>query len=186
MERSNQSQILAFGSSMPSFSLPATTGIFVDKTFFADSVASLVVFSCNHCPYVKGSEPELIALVRELAPAGLRCVAISSNDATTYPDDSFELMKVKAKEMDLPYPYLYDESQSVAKAFDAACTPECYLFDSGKRLAFHGPINDSPRDPKLAQRHYLADAVRRVISGQLIEVPFVHPIGCSIKWRPGS
>jgi AhpC/TSA family len=125
----------------------------------------------------------LIALVRKYETQGLRTVVISSNDAAQYPEDSFEAMTEKALRMELPYPYLYDENQQVARKFDAECTPELYLFDGAGRLAYHGAMSDSPRDATKVTKDYLSSALAAVLSGAAPEVGFVHPIGCSIKWK---
>jgi hypothetical protein len=125
----------------------------------------------------------LISIVRQFQASGLKAVVINSNDATRYPEDSFEKMKEKSLEMDLPYPYLYDESQVVARSFDAACTPEFYLFDADHRLVYHGTINDNPREKTKVTRDYLSDAIRAVIAGETPNPQFVHPLGCSIKWK---
>jgi peroxiredoxin len=183
MERSTGSQKFPLGSVIPSFTLPNVDGSSVGDRYLRDGTMALVVFTCNHCPYVKGSEAFLIELVEQYQSKGLRAVAISSNDAVQYPDDGLDAMKVKAREMKLPYPYLYDESQQVAKAFDAACTPECYLFDSAHTLAFHGAINDSPKNPSAVSNGFLARALQQLSQGLRPEPQFAHPIGCSIKWR---
>jgi hypothetical protein len=125
----------------------------------------------------------LIEIVRRYQQDGLRTVVINSNDASKYPEDNFEKMVEKSSLMDLPYPYLYDESQQVARLFDAACTPEFYLFDGTGSLVYHGTINDSPRDRAKVTRDFLSSAIAAVLEGTAPEVPFVHPIGCSIKWK---
>jgi peroxiredoxin len=183
MERSSVSERFAIGSELPHFSLPSVDGSVVTDQFFSGAAASLVVFTCNHCPYVKGSEAMLNTIVKRFIPEGLKVVAISSNDSVQYPDDGFAQMKEKAVREQLPYPYLYDESQAVAKAFDAACTPEIYLFDRSHKLVFHGTVNDSPRDPSKVSKEYLSDAISAVIAGEVPPQQFVHAIGCSIKWK---
>jgi peroxiredoxin len=183
MERATGSIKFPLGSALPTFALPSVDGATVGDTYLRDGSMALVVFTCNHCPYVKGSEAQLVELVKQYQAKGLRAVAVSSNDAAQYPDDAFEPMKIKAKEMKLPYPYLYDESQAVAKAFDAACTPECYLFDSKHELVFHGAINDSPKNPAAVSKGFLAQALDQLSKGMKPEPQFSHPIGCSIKWR---
>lgn len=190
MERSESSRTFGLGSLLPQFTLPSAnqtadmtdTNISVPD-FFSGAPAGLIVFTCNHCPYVKGSEAALITVVSEFLPSGLKTLAISSNDAKQYPEDSFERMQQHAAALKLPYPYLYDETQAVAKLFDAACTPECYLFDRDRRLVFHGTINNSPRDPSKATEPYLMKAITQVLEGKKPEPAFVHPIGCSIKWK---
>lgn len=183
MERTSGSATFPVGSLMPDIKLPNAAGGSVDATFFQGARAYLVAFRCNHCPYVKGSEDALTSIVRRFEKDGLKTVAISSNDAVQYPEDSFEKMKEKAQNDSLPYPYLYDESQDVARAFDAACTPEFYLFDANRRLVYHGAINDSPRDPSKVSKDYLSVAIASVLEGASPDPSFVHPIGCSIKWK---
>jgi thiol-disulfide isomerase/thioredoxin len=183
MERTSGSQIFPLGSKLPTFQLMNVDGSTIGSDYFQGGKAYLVAFLCNHCPYVKGSEEMLIAIVNKFAADGLKTVTINSNDALKYPDDSFDKMQEKSREMSLPYPYLYDESQAVARKFDAACTPEFFLFDSGHTLVYHGTINDSPRDPTKVTKDYLSQAIMAVIEGQLPNPQFVHPLGCSIKWR---
>lgn len=183
MERESISSKLPIGSSMPAFSLKNVNGEEIDQSFFQGAAASLVVFSCNHCPYVKGSDEAMLAVFKKYAPQGLRAVAISSNDPVQYPEDDFANMQKKSLEMQLPFPYLFDETQEVARSFDAACTPECYLFDGAGKLVFHGTVNDSPRYPEKVTKHYLDDVLADVIAGKQPKYNFVHPIGCSIKWR---
>ena len=179
MERTSVSDTLTIGSSIPQFLLPATDGQSYGSNYLADAKAALVIFTCNHCPYVKGSEQQLNQTIQGFMERGLKVLAINSNDALQYPDDSFEKMKEKA----WPYPYLYDADQSIAKAFDAACTPECYLFDANSKLAFHGTINDNPRNPDLAKNNFLQTAIEQVLTGADVHPNFAHPIGCSIKWK---
>lgn len=183
MQREMSSERFALGSALPTFTLPNAAGGSLGSDYLRGAKAALVAFLCNHCPYVKGSEDMLIEIVRGLEKDGLKTVAISSNDAIQYAEDSFDKMREKAAAMALPYPYLYDESQSVAKAFDAACTPEFYVFDSQGKLAYHGTINDSPRDPSKVTRDYLSQAIGSVLEGRTPSPAFVHPLGCSIKWK---
>lgn len=183
MERTAKSTIFDLGSAIPSFNLPNVDGTHLGSDYLRDAKAYLVGFLCNHCPYVKGSEQMLIEIVRRFKGSGLKTITISSNDAAKYPEDSFDKMQEKAHVLNLPYPYLYDEAQSVAKIFDAACTPEFYLFDSSRVLVYHGTINDSPRDASKVSKDYLSDAITSVLEGRTPEPQFVHPLGCSIKWK---
>jgi peroxiredoxin len=170
------------GSALPTFKLESTDGSLFDSSELKGSPCSLIIFTCNHCPYVKGSEQLLNEVIKTYQSKGLKVVAISSNDAVAYPEDNFEKMQEKARTLKLTYPYLYDKTQEVARAFDAACTPECYLFNSEQKLTFHGTINDSPRDPSKATHQYLETALSQIFSGTQPEPAFVNPIGCSIKW----
>lgn len=182
-QRESANSTLPLGAALPDFSLPATDGRTISSHDLVGARALIVAFTCNHCPYVKGSEEALIRLVQRFTPEGLRCVAISSNDAQQYPEDSFDKMKEKSATMRLPYPYLYDEGQQVARLFDAVCTPEFFLFDSQGRLVYHGAINDSPRDPTKVTCDFLGTAVAQVMAGRAAEPSYVAPLGCSIKWR---
>jgi peroxiredoxin len=183
MQRDYSSSKFPLGSLLPDFELPNVAGNTIGKDFFHAAQAILVVFTCNHCPYVKGSEEMLIDVARKFEPEGLQVVTINSNDPKTYPEDSFDKMRHKSELMELPYPYLFDSSQEVAKAFDAQCTPECYLFDLSKRLVFHGPVNDNPKEPAAARENYLEAALVQLLNGKEPEPGFIRPVGCSIKWK---
>ena len=183
MERDTISNAFPLGSHVPSFELVNVEGSRLGSQYLAGAKAGLVAFLCNHCPYVKGSEEMLMTIVKRFQPEGLKTLVINSNDAVKYPEDSFEKMQEKAIAHALPYPYLYDESQGVARSFDAACTPEFYLFDRDGKLAYHGTINDSPRDSSRVTKDYLSQAIEAVLEGRTPEPQFVHPLGCSIKWK---
>ncbi|RMG43973.1 MAG: thioredoxin family protein [Candidatus Dadabacteria bacterium] len=183
MERTETSTRFPLGSKLPDFKLKNVDGREMGSEYLREGKAALVVFTCNHCPYVKGSEQMLCRIARRFEGQGLRTVTINSNDATRYPEDSFDKMKEKAAQMGLPYPYLYDSSQEVARMFDAACTPECFLFNSKGELVYQGAINDNPKDPGQVNQDYLSVAVTQVLAGVKPDPAFVHPLGCSIKWR---
>ena len=183
MERETTSRTFSLGSTLPEFELPNVDGRKLGSSYLKGSKAALVVFSCNHCPYVKGSEEMLIEIVRRFESQSLKTVAVNSNDSIKYPEDGFEKMREKSDLMKLPYPYLYDENQDVARAFDAQCTPEFYLFNASGELVYHGTINDSPRDRSKVTKDYLSDAIAAVLAGKTPDPNFVHPLGCSIKWR---
>ena len=183
MEREASSTTFTLGSVLPTFTLVNVDGSIVGAEYFQGAKAYLVGFLCNHCPYVKGSEEMLVKIAKRFQPDGLKVVTINSNDASKYPEDSFDKMREKSRLMSLPYPYLYDESQDVARMFDAACTPEFYLFDQNRVLVYHGTINDNPKDATRVTKDYLSDAVAAVLEGTKPVPPFVHPIGCSIKWK---
>src|SRR5436853_65494 len=135
---------LALGTEAPAFSLPDTVS---GETLSLDRVrspkATVIMFLCNHCPFVKHVNPEIVRLANEYIPKGISFVGISSNDMEQYPEDGPEEMKKKAKELGYIFPYLYDETQEIARAYDAACTPDFYVFDGGLRLVYHGQLDDS-------------------------------------------
>jgi peroxiredoxin len=172
------------GTPMPSFNLPDTVS---GKSVASDSLLgkpSVVIFICNHCPYVKHIRDGLAAFGRFCQEQGVAMVAISSNDAVAYPDDSPEAMSIEAKQAGYVFPYLFDESQAVARAFDAACTPDLYIYDAPGLLAYRGqfdesrPKNDVPVSGKDARAAVLALLEGRAPS------PEQHPsIGCNIKWK---
>lgn len=183
MKRLDPSLQFALGSSLPIFTLKNVDGTLLSSIKIPDSIGILVVFTCNHCPYVKGSEHRLIELASEYRDRGLTLITINSNDPTSYPEDSFEKMQSKASALKLPYPYLLDDTQEVARSFDAACTPECYLFNKERKLVYHGAINDNPSNFALSRSDYIGRAVAQLIGGEPIDPNDVNPIGCSIKWR---
>ena len=181
------SQVLALGTPMPAFSLPDTV---TDRTVSSAELAgkpSVVIFICNHCPYVKRIGAGLAAFGRDMAKLGVPMVAVSSNDPATYPDDAPDKMTAEAKAMGYPFPYLFDASQEVAKAFRAACTPDLYIFDGAGKLAYHGqfdearPKNDAPVTGADARR-----AVEALLAGKSPSPEQTPSIGCNIKWKPGN
>jgi peroxiredoxin len=181
------SEMLALGTPMPAFSLPDTVSSRIVSSAELAGKPSVVIFICNHCPYVKRIRDGLAAFGRSLAELGVPMVAISSNDPTNYPDDAPDKMKAEATAAGYPFPYLFDESQAVAKAFRAACTPELYIFDRDGKLAYHGqfddarPKNDVPVTGADARR-----AVEALLQGASPNSEQKPSIGCSIKWKPGN
>ncbi|HEY3592330.1 MAG TPA: thioredoxin family protein [Polyangiaceae bacterium] len=173
----------SLGSQCPDFRLPAALGGTVSRDDFANVPVLGVFFYCNHCPYAQAIETRLIELERDYRDRGFRFVAISPNDAKTHPDDSFPNMKRRATERGYAFPYLYDEDQTVARAFDAVCTPDLYIFDRDRKLAYHGRLDDSPRDPSKVRRHELREAVDALLAGRKPSDEQNPAIGCSIKWK---
>jgi peroxiredoxin len=172
---------LALGSPAPSFSLPATDG----RTYSLDDFrepALLLVITCNHCPVAVAYEDRLIALANEYRGRAA-IVAINPNDATSHPADSLDAMKVRARDKAFPFPYLRDESQAVARALGAQCTPDPFLFDASRKLVYAGRIDDSHRDPSKVTRRDLARAIDAVIAGRPIDFAPTPAIGCSVKWK---
>jgi peroxiredoxin len=178
---------LSLDQPAPDFDLPGVDGKRYSLASFADDRLLVVVFSCNHCPYVTGSEDRMIAFARYYAPRGVAFVAINSNETDNHPTDSFEHMVRRAKEKQFPFPYLRDESQSVARAYGALRTPHYYLFDkspSGQwRLRYTGRMDDNPRNPGRETTHELADAVDALLAGREPPVRATNPIGCNVKWK---
>jgi hypothetical protein len=145
--------------------------------------ANLVVFFCNHCPYAKAVEDRLIALHRAFSAEGLRTVFICANDAAAYPDDAPAALRARAEDKAYPFPSLIDERQDIAKAFDAACTPDPYLYDANLKLVYRGRIDDNWKRPDAVTKHELRNAIEAVLSGAPVET-LQHPsLGCSIKWK---
>lgn len=179
--------MLPLGTSAPDFELPEpATGKNVRlQDVAAGHRATVVMFLCNHCPYVLHVNPEIVRVVTYYQPQGVAFVGISSNDATTYPDDAPHLMAAHARAVGYDFPYLYDESQVVARAYDAACTPDFYIFDENLRLAYRGQLDPSrpKRNPVASTGEDLRAALDAVLSGQMPS-PVQRPSGgCNIKWK---
>jgi peroxiredoxin len=172
------------GTAAPDFqNLPGVDGkTYSLKDFSADAVL-VVIFSCNHCPYVQAYEDRLMALQREFAGKGVRFVAINSNDATSHPDDSFDNMVRRAKERQFNFLYLRDESQIVARAFGATHTPHLFVFDRERRLRYTGRVDDNWQDPSKVTKLPLHDALSALTSGQTPPEAETFAIGCTIKWK---
>lgn len=179
--------MLPLGTEAPPFSLPDTDGGTVALEDYRDAPALLVVFLCNHCPFVKHIRHGLAAFGREYIPRGLAMVAISSNDAQRYPADSPEMMAREKTEAGYPFPYLYDETQEVAKAYRAACTPDFFLFDGGRRLVYRGQFDGSrPGNDVPVSGEDLRRAVEALLAGETVPEEQVPAVGCNIKWKPGN
>lgn len=174
---------IEIGSPAPDFILPATDGRLRALADIAGTKATLIVFACNHCPYVVAYEERLFALVREFGPQGLGAAFINANNAATHPADSFDAMVERVREKGHPCPYLHDEPQSTAKAYQAARTPEVFLFDADRKLAYHGGIDDNVEDPAAAKHHALRDAIEAVLGGRAPAVASTPAKGCTIKWK---
>jgi peroxiredoxin len=173
---------LALATDAPTFDLPGVDGTNHSLDDYADAPVLAVVWSCNHCPYVLAWEGRMSAIQRDYAERGFRLVAINSNDADRYPADSFEAMKRHASEQDLPFDYLYDGDQSVARAYGPERTPEVFLFDAERRLVYHGAIDDS-RDERAVSEHYLREAIDSALGGRAPATSETPPVGCTVKWR---
>ena len=181
-----QSRMLALGTAAPDFSLPDPAGKLHGLDEFAGARALVVAFICNHCPYVKHMIDGLVQFARDYSAQGLAVVAISSNDASRYPDDSPENMAQLAAQKGFGFPYLYDASQAVAKAYEAVCTPDLYLFDQSRRLAYRGQFDGSrPGSKQPVTGADLRAAVDAVLAGREIKQQ-IPSVGCSIKWKAGQ
>jgi peroxiredoxin len=171
------------GEAALAFELPGVDG----KTYSladisAGKEATVVVFTCNHCPYVLAWMDRLVATARDYAGQGVAFVGINANDPLKYPVDNFEGMQKLARKYDIPYPYLHDRTQEVAAAYGAERTPEIFLFDAGLRLRYHGAPDDNYDEPQ-TKVHYLRDALDAVLAGQELPVAETPPVGCTIKWK---
>lgn len=181
------SQMLALGTEAPPFRLPDTNGNPVSLDDYPKARAYLVVFMCNHCPFVQHMRGELAALGDEYRPRGVAMFGINSNDVENYPDDSPAKMKEEREKYGYSFPYLFDESQEVAKAYAAACTPDFYLFDANRRLAYRGQLDDSrPNNCLPVTGADLRAALETVLDGGRVPEQQQPSIGCNIKWKAGN
>jgi peroxiredoxin len=144
---------------------------------------TVVIFSCNHCPYVRAWEARMVQIQTDYGMKGVQLVAVNSNDASKYPDDSFEKMKERASEKHFNFPYLRDESQELASAYGAERTPEVFLFDKAGTLRYHGVIDDNYDDPAAVKMKFLRDALDAVLAGRTPTTTETKPVGCTIKWK---
>lgn len=183
------SEVLSIGSPMPMFpALPGVDGKTCSSDDLANAKALVIVFSCNHCPYVQAYEERMIAFQSAFTPKGVRLVAINSNETANYPEDNFEEMARRAKKRGFNFTYLRDEDQRVAEAFGATHTPEFFVFaprrgESAFRLVYHGRMDDNHQNAGAVRERYLQDAVEAALAGVPAVVPETHSIGCTIKWR---
>lgn len=182
------STMLPLGTEAPSFNLfEPLTGKFINFDDYNQSKAYLVLFICNHCPYVKHLHPKLAQLSKEYQDKGVAVFAISSNDTNRYPEDNTIMMIEELKQKDFTFPYLFDEDQSVAKAYHAACTPDFYLFNAQKKLVYRGQFDDSrPGNGLPLTGESLKKALDNVLSNQQPDSNQKPSIGCNIKWKPGN
>lgn len=174
---------LPIGAAAPDFDLPATDG---SRLRLADLDADVLVYvqGCNHCPYVVAYVGRLKALAEAFAPRGVAFVMVNSNDSDEYASDDFPSMQAFAQEHALPFPYLWDEDQSVAKAYRTFRTPEVLVFDAERRLRYHGRIDDSPKDPSAVTQEDLREAIEALLAGDEVREAETWAVGCTVKWRP--
>ena len=181
------STMLPLGTEAPEFSLVNIDGRTVSLSDFDGSPALLVMFICNHCPFVKHLADALAQFTADYMAKGVAVVGINSNDVANYPADSPEQMVAEAEQRGYQFPYLYDETQEVAKAYRAACTPDFYLFDGEQRLVYRGQFDDSrPDSGKPITGADLRSAIDAVLAGKKPSVEQRPSIGCNIKWKPGN
>jgi peroxiredoxin len=181
------STMLPLGTRAPDFALPATTGRTVSLRDFQKAPALLVVFMCNHCPFVKHVRRELAALAREYQDKGVGVVGINSNDTEKYPDDSPSMMAREVEEAGYTFPYLFDETQEVAQSYRAACTPDFFLFDRERKLVYRGQLDSSrPSNGEPVTGADLRAALDAVLEGRPVAGMQRPSVGCNIKWKPGN
>jgi len=183
-----KSTMLELGTKAPRFSLPdVISGRTYTEREFRGNKALLVMFICNHCPYVKLIKEALVEYASDYMPKGVGIVAISSNDVENYPDDSPEKMKEDAEHFGYPFPYLYDKSQDAAKAYKAACTPDLFLFDEKLELAYRGQFDDSrPNNGVEPTGADLREATDKILAGEPVPKEQTPSVGCNIKWKKGN
>jgi peroxiredoxin len=181
------STMLSLGTEAPAFRLPDPGGKWVSSEDFKDSLGLLVIFMCNHCPYVKHIQVPLAELAREYQARGATVIGISSNDAEAFPEDGPEKMADEIRSAGYTFPYLYDETQSVAKLYQAACTPDFFLFDRHRRLVYRGQFDDSrPRSGRPVTGKDLRAALDAVLDGRPVRGDQKPSPGCNIKWKSGN
>jgi peroxiredoxin len=176
-----ESTMVKLGSDAPSFNLPDINGDNISLDFF-EAETLVVIFTCNHCPYAKAVEDRLVNLGNNYK-GRTDFVLISSNDIENYPADSPEKMAEKAKDKKYPFPYLFDETQEIAKAYSAVCTPDIFLYNKDRKLEYRGRLDDNWQNPQSVTREELKMAIDAVLSGNKIEFDQIPSMGCNIKWK---
>ena len=177
------STMVPLGTAAIDFKLPGIDGVEYSLGNFAENKVLVIIFMCNHCPYVKAVVQRLIELQEETSNQGVRLVGINCNDAQKYPDDSFENMQKVAKEWGLNFPYLFDESQAVAKKYDAVCTPDIYVYGKERKLLYRGRIDDNWENAEQVTQRDLKQAIDCILAAQEVPAKQVPSMGCSIKWK---
>ncbi len=175
--------MVPLGTPAPDFSLPGTDGKTYSPSNFGNKNVLVIIFMCNHCPYVKAVLRRLINLQNEYAERSVQLVGINVNDTKKYPEDSLEKMKELAEKKQLPFPYLFDESQESAKAYDAVCTPDIFVYGIERSLKYRGRVDDNWQHPDEITRHDLKDAIEAILTDQPVNDDQVSSMGCSIKWK---
>lgn len=177
---------IKMGSRMPSFSLPSVEGINYSEKQFADKRVLVILFICNHCPYVKAVMDRILALQRLFKHQSVQFVGICSNDPTDYPEDAPAELEKQWRLEQYGFPYLVDLEQTVARAFQAVCTPDIFVYDSNRLLAYHGRIDDNWQDESQVSSQDLRDAINAILGDHPVSLTQQPSMGCSIKWRKSS
>ena len=174
---------LELGKKAPDFDLPGVDGKNYSLASFRDAKLLVIVFSCNHCPFVVGSEDRINKFFADYSPRGVSMLAINSNETVNHPTDSLEHMKQRAKEKAFKFPYVRDDTQEIARAYGALRTPHFYVFDQDRKLRYTGRMDDNPRNPGQEKTHELRDAVDALLAGKKPPVELTNPVGCNVKWK---
>jgi peroxiredoxin len=174
---------LTLGNKAVPFSLPGIDGKTHSLAEYADKSVIIVIFSCNHCPYVQAWEDRIIDIQTDYNEQGIQIIAINPNDAPKSPEDSFQKMQECARSKGFNFIYLHDATQEVARAYGAERTPEVFVFDQNTILQYHGAIDDNFREPKEVKQHYLQDALDSLLKGEQPPMVETRPVGCPIKWK---
>ena len=183
METNLQNLKLKIGDKAPDFSLPGVDGKAYSLNGFKGKKILVVVFMCNHCPYVQAYIERINSIQSDYGIKGLQVIGINSNDEINYPDDSFDKMIEMSSSKKLNFPYLRDEDQAIATAYGAQCTPECFVFDGERKLRYHGRIDDNYKDENSVKTYDLRNAINALMHDQKVAIELTPAIGCSIKWR---
>lgn len=175
---------LTTGDTALNFTLSATNGqTYTLQETLKQAKAVAVVFTCNHCPYARAWEDRINAIARDYAPRGVQVLAINSNDSVVSPGDSWQHMTERAQEKQFAFPYLHDESQTVAHSYGAERTPEFFIFDAAGKLRYHGTPDDNYEDEHAVKHHYVREALDAILAHQDAPIPQTQPVGCTIKWK---
>ncbi len=165
------------------FSLPGTDDLTHTLADYSDKTVLVLIFSCNHCPYVRAWEDRMIEIQSDYEHSDVQVIALNANDVSKYPDDSFPKMKERVRNKGYTFPYLYDETQEVARSYGAERTPEVFVFDQHRLLRYHGAIDDNFQEPDNVSKTYLRDALDALLAGETPPMAETRPVGCTIKWK---
>jgi len=178
-----ESTMPPLGTPIHDFSLEGVDSKTHSLRNYSEKEIIVIIFMCNHCPYVKAVLQRIIELQNEFIDRGVQFIGINPNDATRYPDDSLENMKIIARENDFSFPYLIDPSQEVAKSYDAVCTPDLYVYGKNRKLVYRGRIDDNWEDSEKVTQQDLKLALENILSGEVVTSKQIPSMGCSIKWK---